>query len=160
MVNNRGQVHTLDAIAALALILMTTISILFIQQLHVARIYKALDEVLGALCKDECFIQAVYSLNSSRLEALLNAYLGSTPYNLTTHDIHGDKLLSIGQPIEGLASVIILPGIDGILNPLIICLKVKGVEYSLCLVSCYFRHAYDRLRTKPLPMKLGNLLGG
>ncbi|MCD6509807.1 MAG: hypothetical protein J7L11_05410 [Thermoprotei archaeon] len=52
-----GQVYTFDAMAASALILMNTISLLFIQQLHVARIYKAPDEVLGAFCKDERFIQ-------------------------------------------------------------------------------------------------------
>jgi len=125
-VADKAQVYTLDAIAASALILLTTISLLFIQQLHVARIYKAPDEVLGILCKDERFIQAVYSLDASKLEALLNAYLGCTPYNLTIYDAYGNRLLSIGQPVEGLASVIILPGINGTLSPLIICLKVRA----------------------------------
>jgi len=81
--------------------------------------------VLGVLCKDERFIQAVYSLDASRLEALLSAYLGFTPYNLTVHDAYGNKLLSIGQPIEGLSAVIMLPGVNGTLNPLVVCLKVR-----------------------------------
>ena len=126
MVADRAQVYTLDAIAASALILMTTISLLFIQQLHIARVYKPPDEMLGYLCRDERFVQAVYSLDASRLEALLNAYLGSMPYNLTVFDVHGNKLLSIGQPVEGVASVIMLPGVNGTLNPLIICLKVRA----------------------------------
>ena len=125
MVADRAQVYTLDAIAASALILMTTISLLFIQQLHIARVYKPPDEMLGYLCRDERLVQAVYSLDASRLEALLNAYLGSMPYNLTVFDVHGNKLLSIGQPVEGIASVIMLPGINDTLSPLIICLKVK-----------------------------------
>jgi len=125
-VADKAQVYTLDAIAASVLILLTTISLLFIQQLHVARIYKAPDEVLGVLCRDERFIQAVYSLDASRLEALLNAYLGCIPYNLTIYDAYGNRLLSIGQPIEGLASVIMLPGINGTFNPLIICLRVRA----------------------------------
>ena len=123
---DRAQVYTLDAIAASALILMTTISLLFIQQLHIARVYKPPDEMLGYLCRDERLVQAVYSLDASRLEALLNAYLGSMPYNLTVFDVHGNKLLSIGQPVEGIASVIMLPGVNGTLNPLIICLKVRA----------------------------------
>jgi len=123
-VADKAQVYTLDAIATSVLILLTTISLLFIQQLHIARVYWTPDEMLGTLCKDERFIQAVYSLDASMLEALLNVYLGSTPYNLTIFDAHGNKLLSIGQPFEGLASVTMLPGVNGTLNPLIICLKV------------------------------------
>jgi len=124
--DNKAQVYTLDAIAASVLILLTTTNLLFIQQLHIARVYKPPDEILGALCKDERFIQAVYSLDASRLEALLNAYLGPVPYNLTVFDVHGKKLLSIGQPIEDLASAIMLPGVNGTLNPLMICLKVRA----------------------------------
>ena len=121
----KGQIYTLDAIAATALILTALISLLMINQIHTMVRYEAPDDILGVLLSKDEFVHAVYSFDSSKLRALLNAHLGTTPYNFTIYDSNGTKLLSIGFEIEGVATTVMLTGINGTIKPLIICLKVK-----------------------------------
>ena len=73
---------------------------------------------------DEDFLQAVYSMDLSRVEAILNTYLGMIPYNLTVYDANGNILLTVGEDVEGISAVIMIPGINGTLRPIIISLKV------------------------------------
>jgi len=121
----KGQVYTLDAIAASTLILTTLISLLMINQIHTMVRYEVPDDILGILLSKDEFIHAIYSYDSSKLRAILDAYLGMTPYNFTIYDSNGTKLLSIGFEIEGVAATAMLAGVNGTIKPLIICLKVK-----------------------------------
>ena len=121
----KGQVYTLDAIAASTLILTTLISLLMINQIHTMVRYEVPDDILGILLSKDEFIHAIYSYDSSKLRAILDAYLGMTPYNFTIYDSNGTKLLSIGFEIEGVAATAMLAGVYGTIKPLIICLKVK-----------------------------------
>lgn len=121
----KGQVYTLDAIAASTLILTTLISLLMINQIHTMVRYEAPDDILGVLLSKDEFFHAVYSLDSSKLRALLNAHLGMTPYNFTIYSSNGTKLLSVGFEVEGVATIVMLAGVNGTIKPLIVCLKVK-----------------------------------
>lgn len=121
----KAQVYTLDAFIA-GILLLTTMLTLSMLKPNYTLYYKPPDEILGVLLKNEDFVHAIYSLDASRLEHILNAYLGRTPYNLTIFDYSGKKLLSVGQEVEGLAAVAILCGVNGTLEPLIVCLKVGG----------------------------------
>ena len=124
MVANRAQIFIIDAVIASLLIVITVLDLFLIQQLNITKINKAPDDVLGVLCMDEDFLQAVYSLDLSRVEAILNSYLGMIPYNLTVYDANGNILLTVGQNVEGISAVIMIPGINGTLKPIIISLKV------------------------------------
>ena len=124
MVANRAQIFIIDAVIASLLVVITVLDLFLIQQLNVTKINKAPDDVLGVLCMDEDFLQAVYSLDLSRVEAILNSYLGMVPYNLTVYDADGNILLTVGENVEGISAVIMIPGINGTLRPIIISLKV------------------------------------
>jgi len=124
---SRAQVFIIDAIIASLLIVVTVLDLFLIQQLNVTKINKAPDKVLGVLCMDEDFLQAVYSMDLSRVEAILNSYLGMVPYNLTVYDVSGNVLLTVGQSVEGISAVIMIPGINGTLKPIIISLKVGAL---------------------------------
>ena len=121
----KGQVYTLDAIAAATLILTILISLLMVNQLHTTVRYEAPDNILGVLLNRDEFIHAIYNLDSSKLRTILNAHLGMTPYNFTIYNANGTKLLSIGVEIQGIAATVMLAGVNGTIKPLIICLKVK-----------------------------------
>ncbi|MCS7374935.1 MAG: hypothetical protein NDF56_08150 [archaeon GB-1845-036] len=121
----RGQIFTVDAVAASTLMMTVLINLFLISQMSILVKYEAPESLLGILLKDEEFIYAVYSLDSGRLRAILNSYLGLTPYNLTLLDADGGKLLSIGVEVEGLAASTIIVGVNGTVNPIIICLKVR-----------------------------------
>lgn len=121
----KGQIYTLDAIAAATLILTSLISLLMVNQLHTTVRYEAPDNILGVLLLKDEFIHAIYNLDSYRLRAILNAHLGPAPYNFTVYDANGTKLLTIGVEVECVAATAILAGINGTIKPLIICLKVK-----------------------------------
>jgi len=121
----KGQIYTLDAIAAATLILTTLISLLIVNQIHTMVRYEAPDDILGILLSKDDFIHAIYSLDSSKLRAILNAHLGTTPYNFTIYSSNGTKLLTIGFEVEGIAATVMLAGVNGTIKPLIICLKVK-----------------------------------
>ena len=87
--------------------------------------YEASDNILGTLLNDEEFIHVIYNYDSSKLRAILNSHRGPTPYNLTLLDTQGNKLLSIGVYVEGLATTAILTSANGTIKPIIICLKMK-----------------------------------
>ena len=127
MGRNRGQVYTIDAIlsAVFLLSLLTVLLYVGVLQREVRR-YTPPDRILGVLLNDPDFIQAVYAGDLKRVEAILNAYLGNTKYELAVYDGSGRSLIFRIGSCDGVASVGMLAGVNGTLNPRIICLKVEG----------------------------------
>lgn len=120
-----GQIYTLDAALAASIILLTIFSLIMIRSTHVARLLTPPEEQLAMLLSDLEFLNALYMNDTIKLSAIVSSYI-SAPFNLTVYSVDGVKIFSIGQPVEGVAAVTVIPGWNGTLSPRLISLKVRG----------------------------------
>jgi len=123
--SQHGEIYTLDAALAAAIILLTISTLTMIRMSHVARVHTPPEEQLAALLKDIEFLNALYANDTVRLAAIVNSYI-KNPYNLTVYTPEGVKLFSIGQYVEGVAAVAIIPGWNGTLRGRVVSLIVRG----------------------------------
>ena len=120
-----GQVYTLDAVVAASLILATVAVLTAARSVHLTLGQAPPDEVLSVLLNEPGFVNAVYSGDADTLRAMLDALI-PWPYNLTVYTLEGEKVLSVGVELEGVAAVAIIPGWNGTLHPLVVSLKIRG----------------------------------
>ncbi len=122
--SKRGEIYTLDAILSATVILLTVTTLVSLRQLSVATTPSLPEEELSAMLNDMDFINSIYANDIARLRLLVNSYV-SRPYNLTIYAINGTKLLSIGEPLDGLAATAVIAGWNGTLEVRIVSLKVR-----------------------------------
>ena len=124
MANYSMNAYTLDSILAASILFSTVLLASILAPLY-SYSYYVPEEELSLLLSEPGFIKALYDQDIKALEAYLNSYLDE-PYNLTVYDEDGVKLFSVGCPVEGIAAVAVLPGWNGTLNKLIVCLRLGG----------------------------------
>ena len=122
--SKRGEIYTLDAILSATVILLTVTTLVSLRQLSIATTPSLPEEELSAMLNDMDFINSIYANDIARLRLLVNSYV-SCPYNLTIYAINGTKLLSIGEPLDGLAATAVIAGWNGTLEVRIVSLKVR-----------------------------------
>ena len=122
--SKRGEIYTLDAILSTTVILLTATKLVSLRQLSIATTPSLPEEELSAMLNDMDFINSIYANDIARLRLLVNSYV-SRPYNLTIYAINGTKLLSIGEPLDGLATTAVIAGWNGTLEVRIVSLKVR-----------------------------------
>jgi len=117
-------IYTLDSILAASILFSTVLLASILAPLYSYSYYVPEDE-LAELLSEPGFIKALYDQDVRTVEAYLNSLL-NTPYNLTVYDEYGNKIFSVGVPVEGLAATATLPGWNGTLRRLIVSLRVWG----------------------------------
>lgn len=117
-------VYVLDGIIA-SIVLLGTLSTILISSYDIINVYSNPEKELSELLSEPFFVSSLYSKDEKTVEAYLNSFI-SKPYNLTVFYPDGRVYLSIGCNVQGLSAVARLPGWNGSLNTLIVCLRVGG----------------------------------
>jgi len=120
----KGEMYVIDAFLA-TIIILSVLTIISLSKFSFEQPpFLPPDEELTALLHNLEFLNSVYANDTLSLKVLVESYI-SSPYNLTIYSLNGDKILSIGEPLEGPAAMAIIPGWNGTLTSVIISLKVR-----------------------------------
>mgnify|MGYP000200342469 CR=1 FL=1 len=115
-------VYTLDAVFASLLLLSAALLAVTVRYL-VTPSYTIPSDYLADLINEPEFLSAVYSSDIVTVEAYLNSLI-PYPYNFTVYDSSGNKVFSVGVPLEGAAASVTLGGWRGESRTLTLSLKV------------------------------------
>ena len=117
-------IYVLDSVLAAAILLTTVLVVVASRPLQTP-IQAPPEHVLSMLLEEPGFVNAIYARDHRTVEAYLNSFLAA-PYNLTVWDSSGNKVLSVGGPVEGVAATAVLPGWRGRLERIVVSLRVGG----------------------------------
>jgi len=117
-------VYTLDAVFASLLLLSAALLAVTVRSLATPH-YTIPADYLADLINEPEFLTAVYSGDIVTVEAYLNSLI-PYPYNFTVYDSSGNKVFSVGVPLEGAAASITLAGWRGESRTLTLSLKVAA----------------------------------
>ena len=116
-------IYVLDSVLAVAILLTAVLVVVASRPLQTP-LQAPPEHVLSRLLEEPGFVNAIYARDHRTVEAYLNSF--AAPYNLTVWDSSGNKVLSVGGPVEGVAATAVLPGWRGRLERIVVSLRVGG----------------------------------